>query len=65
MFKNTGEGLNMPMYSATMSDLPYPVDEEEALVAGQKLKATVDRIHEKDWCHNDIKPDNVFIDFTG
>lgn len=63
--QNPIKGLNMPRYPATMADLPYPVGEEAALKGGQTLKATVDGIHEKQWCHNDIKPSNVFLDSNG
>jgi serine/threonine protein kinase len=58
-------GLLMPLYPATLHNVPRPMDETYVLDCGRQLKATLDAIHREGYGHNDIKAGNVFLDQNG
>ncbi|PPJ51631.1 hypothetical protein CBER1_08836 [Cercospora berteroae] len=37
---------------------------DERIKIMQRVAEAVQRLHSKDWAHTDIKPDNIFIDYT-
>jgi len=40
--------------------------EEAAVVrVGHEILNALNTIHAKNWCHNDLKPSNIFIDWSG
>lgn len=51
----------MPVYPATLQDIPIPMGESAVLVCGKKLKATLRGIHTRGYGHNDVKAANVFM----
>lgn len=53
--------LTMPIYPATLQQVPKPMDEHAVLACGQRLEAVLRQIHEKGYGHNDIKASNIFL----
>jgi hypothetical protein len=63
--KKLNQGILMPIYACTLSNVPKPISTECALTQGRRLREVIDYIHSREWIHGDIKPGNIFLSADG
>ena len=63
--KKFNQGILMPIYACTLSNVPKPISTEYALTQGMRLRKVIDYIHSQGWIHGDIKPGNIFLSADG
>ena len=59
------EGILMPRYACTLSNIPVPMEASWALHVLSRISASLRAVHAAGWVHGDVKPSNIFIDFAG
>jgi serine/threonine protein kinase len=59
------EGVLMPAYAGTLSNVPTPADAAYVARVVARLELTLRFLHARGWLHGDVKPSNVFLDFAG
>lgn len=55
------QGLLMKHYQTTLAQCKIPLMADVLLRYGRQLKAAISHMHEKGYCHLDIKPSNIFL----
>ena len=58
-------GLLIPLFAATLEHVPFPMGEAAVVRVGHEILIALNAMHAKNWCHNDLKPSNIFIDWSG
>lgn len=57
--------LASPVYVMTLDRWPSPMFPKDVCKMGIQILSALNRLHTLDMCHNDVKPDNIFIDQQG
>ena len=63
-YNDTGNyrtGILMRKYQSTLSRCKIPLTEQVLLRYGEQLKTAISAMHERGYCHMDIKPANIFL----
>ena len=58
-------GILMPAYAGTLSRYPVPMSAAVALEVASRLAPTLRFLHASGWLHGDVKPGNIFLDYSG
>jgi hypothetical protein len=58
-------GILMPAYAGTLLCLPAPMSAAYALKVLARLAPTLRFLHASGWLHGDVKPGNIFLDYSG
>lgn len=58
-------GILMPAYAGTLLRLPAPMSAAYALKVLARLAPTLRFLHASGWLHGDVKPGNIFLDYSG
>jgi hypothetical protein len=58
---STSYGLLMPHYSTTLSQQKFPISSKLLLRYGLDLRNALRHMHNRGYCHLDIKPPNIFL----
>jgi serine/threonine protein kinase len=57
--------LVMPVYPATLQQLPRPYKQDRVLRIGRELIQALAHVHANGLVHCDIKASNIFVDYDG
>jgi len=58
-------GILMPAYAGTLLRFPVPMSADVALDVVSRLAPTLRFLHTLGWLHGDVKPGNIFLDYSG
>ena len=62
---NPFQGILMPCYHFTLSDIPKPIPCWYAVEVFKPIISAIDFIHSRGWFHGDVKSANIFCDHLG
>ena len=62
---NLAAGILMPAYAGTLARVPSPADARYAARIIGRVEPALRFLHSRGWLHGDVKPSNIFLDYSG